>query len=104
MHMFHKSTCKQILNIDDIVQKCYEDYVAKRINGDVSLCTPVKEHNNKMHMPGNKMQSIKIRDQTVDCRETKDLYGWLMVLTRSNRDIAQMSSIGNYELTLTPRA
>ena len=27
----------QILNIDDIGQKLYEDYVAERINGDVSL-------------------------------------------------------------------
>jgi len=94
----------QILKIDDIGQKRYDDYVAKRFNGDVSLWTPVKKHNNKMYMSGNKMQTVKIRDQTVDLRETKDLYGRLMVLTRSNRDIDQKSAIGNYEFTLTPRA
>jgi len=33
----------QILNIDDTSQKLYEDYVAERINDDVSLWAPVKK-------------------------------------------------------------
>lgn len=37
-------------------------------------------------------------------KETKNLYGRLMVLTRSNRDIDQKNAVGNYEFTLTPRA
>ena len=37
-------------------------------------------------------------------RQTKDLYGRLMVLARSNRDINQKDAIGNYEFTLTPMA
>ena len=32
------------------------------------------------------------------------MYGRLMVLTRSNRDIDQKNAVGNYEFTLTPRA
>lgn len=47
---------------------------------------------------------MKLRDKTVDLKETKDLYGRLMVLARSNRDINQKEAIGNYEFTLTPRA
>ncbi len=50
------------------------------------------------------MRTVKIRDQTVDLKETKNLYGRLMVLTRSNRDIDQKNAIGSYEFTLTPRA
>ena len=46
----------------------------------------------------------ELRDKTVDLKETKDLYGRLMVLARSNRDINQKDAIGNYEFTLTPRA
>ncbi len=45
-----------------------------------------------------------MRDQTVDLKETKNLYSRLMVLTRSNRDIDQRNAVGNYEFTLTPRA
>jgi hypothetical protein len=37
----------QILSIDDIGLKLYEDYVTERINGDVSLWAPVKKQNNK---------------------------------------------------------
>ena len=48
--------------------------------------------------------TVKLRDKTVDLKETKDLYGRLMVLARSNRDISQKDAIGNYEFTLTPRA
>ena len=94
----------QILNIDDTGQKLYEDYVAERINGDVSLWAPVKKQNNKMYMSGNKTHKVKFRDKIVDLKETKDLYGRLMVLARSNRDIDQKQAVGTYEFTLTPRA
>ena len=93
-----------ILNIDDTGQKLYEDYVAERMNGDVSLWAPVKKQNNKMYMFGNKTHKVKFRDKIVDLMETKDLYGRLMVLVRSNKDIDQKQAVGTYEFTLTPRA
>ena len=94
----------QILYIDATGQDLFEEYVSERINGDVSLWAPVKKQNNKMYLSGNRKSSVKIHDKTVDLKETKDLYGGLMVLARSNRDIDQKQAIGNYELTLTPRA
>ena len=69
----------QILNIDDTGQKLYEE----RINGDVSLWAPVKKEKNLMYMSGNKKHTVKVRDKTVDLKETKALYGHLMV-ARSN--------------------
>ena len=83
----------QILNIDDVGQRLYEDYVAERINGDVSLWAAVKKQNNTMFLSGNKQQTVKIRDQSMDLKETKDLYGWLMVLAKSNRDIDQKRAL-----------
>ena len=79
----------QILNADITGQKLYEDYVAERINGEVSIWTPVKKENNKMFICGSKKTTVKLRDKTVDLKETKDLHGRLMVLARSNRDINQ---------------
>ncbi|XP_014676761.1 PREDICTED: uncharacterized protein LOC106816650 [Priapulus caudatus] len=99
-----QESVSQILNIDDTGQKLYVDYVAERMNGDVSLWAPVKKQNNRLYMSGNKKQTVKIRDQSVDLKETKDLYGRLMVLARSSRDIDQKHAIGNYEFTLTTRA
>ena len=66
----------QVLNIDDTGQKL----VAERVNGDVSLWAAVKKQNNKMYMSGNKTHKVKIRDKIVYLKETKDLYGRLMVL------------------------
>ena len=94
----------QILNIDATGQDLYEEYVSEQIIGDVSLWAPVKKQNNKMYLSGNKKSRVKIRDKTVDMKENKELYGTLMVFARSNRDIDQKQAIGNYELTLTPRA
>jgi len=94
----------QILNIDDTGQKLYEDYVAERDNWDVSLWAPVKNQNNNIYISGNNMHKGKIREKIVDLKETKDLYGRLMVLARSNRDIDQKQAVGPYEFTLTPRA
>ena len=94
----------QILNIDDTGQKLYKDYVAERVIWDVSLWAPVKKQNNKMFMSGNNTHKVKIREKIVDLKETKDLYGRLMVLARSNRDIDQKQAVGTYEFTLTPRA
>ncbi|KAJ8364290.1 hypothetical protein SKAU_G00131210 [Synaphobranchus kaupii] len=94
----------QILNINETGQKLYEDYVSERINGEISIWAPVKKENNKMFMSGNKKSTVKIRDKTVDLKETKDLYGRLLILARSNRQIDQKQAVGNYEFTQTPRA
>ena len=82
----------------------YEEFVAERINGNVSLWVPVKKVNNKMYMSNNKKLAVKVRDKTVDLQETKNLYGRLMVLARSSRAIDQKQCTSNYEFTLTPRA
>jgi len=44
-------------------------------------------------MSGNKKHTVKVRDKTVDLKETKDLYGHLMALARSNRDIYQKQAV-----------
>ena len=55
-------------------------------------------------MTANKKTTVKLRDKNVDLKETKDLYGRLMVLAKSSRDTNQKEAIGNHEFTLTPRA
>ena len=50
-----------------------------------------------MYKSGNKKASVKLRDKTVGIKETKDLYGKLMVLTKSNRYINLKQAI-NWEL------
>ena len=92
------------LNMDDTGQKLYEKYVNERINGNVSLWAPMKKQNNKMFTSGNKKCSVKIRDIIGDLKETKNLCGRLMILTKSNRDINQKEAIGYHEFTLTPRS
>ena len=95
----------QILNIDETGQKLYEQFVADRINGDVSLWAPVKKEQNRMYMSGNKNLAVEIRNKTVDLKETKDLYNSrLIMLSRSNRDVDHEDSIGNFEFAVTPRA
>ena len=51
-----------------------------------------------------KKTKIMLRDKSIDLKETKDLYGRLMILTKSSHDVDQMDAIGNYEFSLTPRA
>jgi len=92
-----------ILNADVTAQNLYEDYISERINGDVGLWTPVNKENNKLIMSANKKTTVTLQDKTVDLKETKDLYGRLMVLTRSSRDINQKEAVGNQEFTLTLR-
>ena len=95
---------EQILNANDTGQKMYEDYLTERINGNISLWAKVKTVSNKMFMSGNKTTTIKLRDKTIDLKETKYLYGRLMILAKLTRDIDQKGAIGNHEFTLTPRS
>ena len=74
---------EQILNANDTGQKMYEDYVSVRTNGNSSLWAQVTRVGYKMFMSGNKLTLIKLRDKTVDLKETNDLYGRLMVLAKS---------------------
>ena len=83
-----------ILNADVTGQKLSENYMSELINGDVSLWAPVK----------NKKTKVKFQDKTVDLKETKDLYGRLLVLAKSSRHINQKDAIRNNEFTMTPRA
>ena len=76
--------------------------VTERMNGNISLWGKVMKVGNKMFMSGNKTTTIKLRDMHL--KETKDLYGRLMILAKSNRDIDQKGAIGNHEFTLTPRS
>ena len=71
---------EQILNANDTGQKMYEDYVTERIKGN-----KVTKVGNMMVMSGNKTTAIKLRDKTVDLKETKDLYGRPMILAKQNR-------------------
>jgi len=57
-----------------------------------------------MYMSGNKKSAVNVRDKIVDLKETKNLYGRLMVLAKSSRYIDQVHAISNYEFTLTLRA
>ena len=47
---------------------------------------------------------MSIRNKALDLKETKYLYGRLMILARSNRNIYLKQAVGNYEFTLTSRA
>ena len=94
-----------IVNITlTVLEQIYEDYVTERINGNISLWAKVTKVGNRMFMSGNKATTIKLQDKTVDLKETKDLYGRLMILAKSTRDIDQKGAIGNHEFTLTPRS
>ena len=74
---------EQILNANDTGQNMYEDYVTVRTNGNISLWAKVTRVGYKMFMSGNKITPIKLRDKTADLKETKDLYGRLMILAKS---------------------
>jgi len=50
-----------------------------------------------MYISGN------TRDKTVDLKETKDLYGRLMVFARSNKGTEQKQAVGTYEFTVCQR-
>ena len=57
----------QILNIDDVGKKLYEEYVSERINGNVSLWAPVKKRKEPHgNVSGNKKHIVKVRDKTKD--------------------------------------
>ena len=49
-------------------------------NGDVSIWAKVSKEKNYMYMSTDKKQKMSIRNEAVDLKETKDLYGRLMVL------------------------
>ena len=70
-------------NANDTDQNMYEDCVTERTNGNISLWAKVMKVGYKMFISGNKTTPIKLRDKTVDLKETKDLYGGLMILAKS---------------------
>ena len=85
---------EQIPNANNTGQEMYEEYVTERINGNISLWAKVTKVGNKMFMSGNKTTTIKLRDKTVDLKETKDIYGRLMILAKSTRNIDHKGAIG----------
>ena len=57
-----------------------------------------------MYMAGNKTLKFKIRDKNFKLKESKDLFGRLLILSQSSREIDQKQAISTYEFTMTPRS
>ena len=55
-------------------------------------------------MSANKKPTVKLWVKTVDLKETKNVYGRLMVLARSSKGTNQKEATRNHKFTLTPRA
>ena len=66
-----KNCVPHILNTDEIGQRPYENFVAEIINREVIHWAPIKRQNNGMFPSGNKQQSVRILDQSVDLKKTK---------------------------------
>lgn len=62
----------------------------------------MKKEKHSIHNSGNKKHSIIIKGKKIDLKETKNLFGRLMILASSNRDIDRKHAIGIYEFTVTP--
>ena len=74
---------EHILNSIDTCQNMYEDYVTARINGHVIILAKKMKVGNKMFVSGRKTTVIECRDKMVALNETTDLYGTLVILTKS---------------------
>lgn len=61
----------------------------------------MEKQNNMMFMSGDKKMTVKVRDKTVDLKETNDRYCGLIVIAVSSRDIDQKNANGKFEFTLT---
>ena len=74
--------------------------VAECINGDTSLGYQLKRRATKCTCLVVRSLTVKICDQKIVTKETKNLYSHLMALTRSNRDMDQNITIGIFTLAL----
>ena len=101
-HAYVPQNCvPHILNTDEIGQRPYENFVAEIINREVIHWAPIKRQNNGMFPSGNKQQSVRILDQSVDFKKPKDLYGRLMILAKSKE--TQTRNMQKWTLSLTQR-
>ena len=103
----HAKICPEavhdILNIDSIGQMKYEEFVRERFEGNVSLWAPVKRVKLKGYTSVQVQQSNK-KAGISDLKESRSLFGRLMVIANSNRDIDQSNAIGQYEFSSKPRS
>ncbi len=72
---------EQILNQMTLARICMK--VTERINGDVICLAKEMKVGYKMFVSGSKTTVIQFRDKMVALNETTDLYGTLMILTKS---------------------
>lgn len=75
----------------------YKDYASEQINRYVSFWAFMKKEKNIMFLPVNQETTVKLRDNTMDLKEIKDLFGRLLVFAMLNRYINQKEAMGNYE-------
>lgn len=88
-------------NHPDHFNNMYEEYVE-----DMMIYVFILHLSRKKttrYLSGNRKNKVTLKDKTVNMREAKDLYGRLMILTKSNCEIDQKHAIGNFEFTVTSR-
>ena len=68
----------------------------------MSIWNSVKKEKNLMWMAGNITLKFKIRDKNFEFKESKDIFGRLLILSQSGREIDRKQAISTYEFTMTP--
>ncbi len=96
-----KRAVDEIITTPEKGQSLYETFVTERFHKDTSLWAPMKRARLKRYNYNPPANTSSVQ---TDLKDTKCLFGRLMVIAKSSRDVNQAEAIGMHEFTVNPRA
>ena len=93
-----------ILKSEETGQKCYLEFVEKRILGPASPWDKMTRLNLMTWKSASKTTKVKLANKVVELKENRSLFAQILIIGRSRPDVDLQSALGVYEFSCIPRS
>ena len=98
------TTADDLLNHKEIGLEMYKDFIINRINGPISLWSPMKKRNLKTFKVQVKSIKSKSGGKIIQLKEEKNLVSRFLITARKRPELELERCIGDYEFSVVPKS
>lgn len=89
----------------EIGDKLFKDFVAQRIKSkDVNLWAPMKKYQLQTWVRASKQMKVDTGDKIVELKEDRNLFGRMLLVSKSRPELSLEEAVGKHELSVVPRS
>ena len=94
----------ELLDHDVIGEEIYQGFIKTRLQGDISIWSPIKKRKLKTFKTQLKVVKKKVNGRVIQLKEEKSVLSRFLITSRKRPELGLEYCLGNFEFTVVPRA